>query len=138
MVDRNSISHGYVLWWFVVCVLILLIFWSKAYMFRSFHFLFLVPFCKARWARWKKTGKKITQLKWPKYQKPKDENMGWTKQISIKSPAYLLKHYSIWQKSCSKNTINIIDYFWTIINLHNFLFVASKVFFFRKYWCTYS
>ena len=22
---------------------------------------------------------KITQLKWPKYQKPKDENMGWTK-----------------------------------------------------------
>ena len=24
--------------------------------------------------------KKITQLKWPKYQKPKDENMGWTKQ----------------------------------------------------------
>ena len=23
-----------------------------------------------------KTGKKITQLKWPKYQKPKDENMG--------------------------------------------------------------
>ena len=25
-------------------------------------------------------GKKITQLKWLKYQKPKDENMGWTKQ----------------------------------------------------------
>ena len=23
--------------------------------------------------------KKITQLKWPKYQKPKDKNMGWTK-----------------------------------------------------------
>ena len=28
----------------------------------------------------KKTGKKITQLKWPKYQKPKDENMGWMKE----------------------------------------------------------
>ena len=27
-----------------------------------------------------KNGKKIMQLKWPKYQKPKDENMGWTKQ----------------------------------------------------------
>ena len=27
----------------------------------------------------KKTGKKITQLKWQKYQKPKDKNMGWTK-----------------------------------------------------------
>ena len=26
-----------------------------------------------------KTGKKITQLNWPKYQKPKDKNMGWTK-----------------------------------------------------------
>ena len=24
-----------------------------------------------------KNGKKITHLKWPKYQKPKDENMGW-------------------------------------------------------------
>ena len=28
---------------------------------------------------WKKTGKKITQLKWLKYQKPKQENMGWMK-----------------------------------------------------------
>ena len=27
-----------------------------------------------------KNGKKIMQLKWPKYRKPKDENMGWTKQ----------------------------------------------------------
>ena len=26
-----------------------------------------------------KNGKKITQLKWLKYQKPKDENVGWTK-----------------------------------------------------------
>ena len=26
-----------------------------------------------------KNGKKITNLKWPKYQKPKNENMGWTK-----------------------------------------------------------
>jgi hypothetical protein len=27
-----------------------------------------------------KNGKKITQIEWPKYQKLKDENMGWTKQ----------------------------------------------------------
>ena len=27
----------------------------------------------------KKTRKKITQLNWPKYQKPKDKHMGWTK-----------------------------------------------------------
>ena len=26
-----------------------------------------------------KPRKKIVQLKWPKYQKPKEENMGWTK-----------------------------------------------------------
>jgi hypothetical protein len=31
-----------------------------------------------------KKGKKIKQLKWPKYQKPKDENMGWRKQICPK------------------------------------------------------
>ena len=28
----------------------------------------------------RKNRKKITQLNWPKYQKPKDKNMGWTKQ----------------------------------------------------------
>ena len=30
----------------------------------------------------KKTRKKIRQLKWQKYQKPKDENMGWMKHLS--------------------------------------------------------
>ena len=65
-------------------------------MFRSSHFLFLVfghlwqhgyenmkilhNLCLPLWARRKENRKKITQLKWPKYQKPKDENMGWTKQ----------------------------------------------------------
>ena len=39
----------------------------------------LFTFCKSRWARQKKTRKKIMQLKWPKYQKLKDENMGWRK-----------------------------------------------------------
>ena len=38
-----------------------------------------------------KNGKKITQLKWPKYQKPKDENMGWTKHISMKGNKYVVK-----------------------------------------------
>ena len=28
-----------------------------------------------------KKGKKIMQLKWPKYQKPKDKNMGWAKHL---------------------------------------------------------
>jgi hypothetical protein len=31
-----------------------------------------------------KIGKKTTQLKWQKYQKPKDETMGWMKQKSNK------------------------------------------------------
>ena len=68
-------------------------------MFRSSHFWFLVTFgdkttkiflnlC-SHFARQdgqdgKKPWKKITQLKWPKYQKPKDENMGWTKHWSGK------------------------------------------------------
>ena len=35
-----------------------------------------------------KNGDKIMQLKWPKYQKPKDENMGWTKQkLKLESSA---------------------------------------------------
>ena len=49
----------------------------------------MFTFSKARWAKRKKTGKKIMQLKWPKYQKPKDENMGWT------SPIYNLSLHSI-------------------------------------------
>ena len=31
----------------------------------------------------KKNRNKITQIKWPKYQKPKDENMEWMKQILV-------------------------------------------------------
>ena len=31
-----------------------------------------------------KNGKKITEQKWPKYQKPKDKNMGWMKQKTPK------------------------------------------------------
>ena len=52
---------------------------------RSFYFLFLVYFgdkvmkilCNLCLHFPGQDGKKITQLKWPKYQKPKDENMGW-------------------------------------------------------------
>ena len=32
-----------------------------------------------------KNGKKIKQVKWPQYQKPKDENMGWTKHVTAAS-----------------------------------------------------
>ena len=41
-----------------------------------------------------KNGKKIMQLKWPKYQKPKDKNMGWTKHKDVK-----------WHLFCTKKGI---------------------------------
>ena len=61
-----------------------------------FVFWFFVTFCDEIGKTWKyyvifvyilqgkmgkmdKNGKKIMQLKWPNYQKPKDESMGWTK-----------------------------------------------------------
>ena len=36
-------------------------------------------YLQGKMGKTERNGKKITQLKWPKYQKPKDENMGWTK-----------------------------------------------------------
>ena len=56
--------------------------------FHSSHFSFLVFGYFWRWnfynlqgkmGRTEKNGKKTTQLKWPKYQKTNDENMGWMK-----------------------------------------------------------
>ena len=41
----------------------------------------------------KKNGKKITQLKWPKYQKPKDENMGWTR-VSVQGVKSFGGHFA--------------------------------------------
>ena len=38
-------------------------------------------FLQGRMGKTEKTGKKISQLKWPKYQKPKDKNMGWMKHL---------------------------------------------------------
>ena len=68
-------------------------------MFHSSHFSFLVfgHFWRQSYENVKilrnlclhftrQDGKKITQLKWPKYQRPKDKNMGWTKH---KLKAYL-------------------------------------------------
>ena len=68
------------------------------WMFVSVHFLFSVSYgdevtkirkyyvifvyiLQGKMGKMGKNGKKIMQLKWPKYQKPKDENMGWTKQL---------------------------------------------------------
>ena len=44
------------------------------------HYIIFVYILQGKMDKTEKNGKKTTQLKWPKYQKPKDENMGWTKQ----------------------------------------------------------
>ena len=49
-----------------------------------------------------KTGKKITKLKWPKYQKTKDENMGWT------------KYYKTW--FCDSDLEKIYGFLWSNCN----------------------
>ena len=58
----------------------------------------LFTFFKARWARREKSGMKITQLKWPKYQKPKDEKI-WVERNTYKdlnSPTNQNQNY-FWQ-----------------------------------------
>ena len=45
------------------------------------YYVIFVYILQGKMGKTEKTGKKITQLKWPKYQKPKDENMGWIKQL---------------------------------------------------------
>ena len=71
---------------------------NNSYMFRSSYFSFLVTFgnevtkiqkyylifihiLQGKMGKTEKNRKKISELKWPKYQKPEDENMGWTKQL---------------------------------------------------------
>ena len=53
--------------------------WSFLAMKLRKCYVIFVYILHGKMGKTEKTGKKITQLKWPKYQKPKDENMGWTK-----------------------------------------------------------
>ena len=48
------------------------------------YYLIFVYIWQGKMGKTKKNWKKITQLKWPKYPKPKDENMGWTKHKTAK------------------------------------------------------
>ena len=43
------------------------------------YYIIFIYILQGKMCKTAKTGKKIIQLKWPTYQKPKDENMGWTK-----------------------------------------------------------
>ena len=48
------------------------------------YYVIFVYILQGKMGKMEKNGKKIMQLKWPKYQKPKDENMGWAKQCRKK------------------------------------------------------
>ena len=65
--------HPIFRFWFLVT------FGDKVMKIQKYYIIF-VYILQGKMGKTEKNGKKITQLKWPKYQKPKDENMGWTKQ----------------------------------------------------------
>ena len=59
--------------------LFLVTFGNKVTKMRKYDIIF-VYILQGKMGKTGKTRKETTQLKWPKYQKPKDKNMGWTKQ----------------------------------------------------------
>ena len=42
------------------------------------YYVIFVYSLQGKMGKTEKTGKKITQVTWPKYQKPEDKYMGWT------------------------------------------------------------
>ena len=73
--------HPIFRFWFLVT------FGDEVTKIRKYYIIF-VYILQGKMGRMEKNGKKITQLKWPKYQKPKDENMGWTKQKCLLPRAF--------------------------------------------------
>ena len=70
----------------------------------------MFTFYKARWADRKKTRKKITQIKWPKYQKPKDENMGWTKQLITFGKGFRnFQHFHMYKSICLQSIFQYLS-----------------------------
>ena len=49
------------------------------------YYVIFVYILQGKMGKTEKNGKKITQLKWPKYQKPRGENMEWTKYWTKRS-----------------------------------------------------
>ena len=73
--EKKYLIHSIFGFWFLVT------FGDEATKIQKYYVNF-VYILQGKMGKTEKNGKKITQLKWPKYQKPKDENMGWTKQLS--------------------------------------------------------
>ena len=57
-------------------------FWSLLATKLQKYYIIFVYFLQGKMGKTETNEKKIMQLKWPKYQKPKDENIGWTKHLS--------------------------------------------------------
>ena len=58
-------------------------FWSLLATKLQKYYVIFVYILQGKMGKMEKSRKKIMQLRWRKYQKPKDENMGRTKHISI-------------------------------------------------------
>ena len=85
----NIFFFGYYmsLYWLVFCsshfsYFVLVTFGDKVKKIWRYYVIF-VYILQGKMGKMEKKGKKITHLKWPKYQKTKDENMGWTKHKSF-------------------------------------------------------
>ena len=63
---------------FFVFVLFLVTFGNKVMKIQKYYVIF-VYILQGKMGKTEKNRKKITQLKWPKYQKPQDGNVGWKK-----------------------------------------------------------
>ena len=77
-VGNDCFVHPIFRFWFLVT------FGNEVTKIRKYYVIF-VYILQGKMGKTEKNGKKITQLKWPKYQKPKNENMGWTKQSFLAS-----------------------------------------------------
>ena len=62
------------------CFWVLVTFDAKVMKILKYYVIF-VYILQDKLSKTGKNRKRIIQLKWPKYQKPKDENMGWMKQM---------------------------------------------------------
>ena len=91
--------------------------WCKRIISCSFHFSFLVTFgdevmkiqksyitiLQGKLGKTKKNGKKITQLKWPKFKRPKEENMRWTKNKTANNLSYSFSNFKLlWSRKCKR------------------------------------
>ena len=90
--------------WFLVT------FGNKVMKIQKYYVIF-VYILQGKMGKTEKNGKKITQLKWPKYQKPKDENMGWTKHLIVTKVIWLSRfvfvylQFKLWLKINKKQSL---------------------------------